>query len=160
MSIGDIALRRHLAAGPDQAGQRYRGERLPEIPSKGVLVFDGFLRLNRREAALQRRMRHSAFWYCDSLVEPYVLSCYGWYWDDIEALRDENSRLPLKNVRMLLEVLLDGEPRFPTPEQVVDFRMDADEVRGWERTFRHKRRNLVWLFQTALRLEEEVVCGI
>jgi hypothetical protein len=31
------------------------------------------------------------------------------------------------------------------------------EVTGWERTFRHKRRNLVWLFQTALRLEEEPV---
>jgi hypothetical protein len=56
-----------------------------------------------------------------------------------------------------LDVLLDGEPRFPTPEQVVDLQMDADEVVGRERTFRHKRRNLVWLFQTAVRLGEELV---
>jgi hypothetical protein len=138
-------------------GFRYRGERLPEIPSKGLLVLDEFLRLNRREAALQRRMRNSAFWCFDSLTPPYVFWAYGWYWDRIELLRDEDGRLPLKNVRRLLEVLLDGEPRFPTPEQVVDFGMDADEAKGWERTFRHKRRSLVWLFQTALRLGEEVV---
>ena len=44
---------------------------------------------------------------------------------------------------------IDEEPRFPTS--------DDDMVTGWERTFRHKRRHLVWLFQTAVRLGEEVV---
>jgi hypothetical protein len=102
-------------------------------------------------------MRNSVFWCFDSLTPPYVFWAYGWYWDDIDLLKDNDGRLPPKHVRMLLDVLLDGEPRFPTPEQVVDLQMDADEVVGRERTFRHKRRNLVWLFQTAVRLGEELV---
>jgi hypothetical protein len=102
-------------------------------------------------------MRNSAFWCCDSLVEPYVLWCYGLRWYDIEALRDKDGRLPLHRVGDLLRVLLDEEPTVPTPKQVVDVRIDPDEVLGWDRTFRHKRRNLVWLFQASLRLGEEVV---
>ncbi len=135
----------------------YRGERLPEIPSKGLLLFDEFLQLSRRESALVLKMRNSAFWCYDSPTPLYVFWCYGWYWDRIESLLDEDRRLPLKHVRMLLEVMLDGKPRFPTPEEVVELRMDVDEVMEWERIFRHKRRNLIWLFQTALRLEEERV---
>ena len=59
-------------------------------------------------------MRNSAFWCDDSLVEPYVLWCYGWYWDRIEAVVDDDRRLSLENVRMLLGALLNDEPRFPT----------------------------------------------
>ena len=44
-------------------GWRYRGERLPEIPFKALPYLDEFLQLNRREAALVRRMRNSAFWW-------------------------------------------------------------------------------------------------
>ena len=141
-------------------GFRYRGERLPEIPSKGLLVFDEFLRLNRRESALVLKMRNSAFWCFDSLVEPYVFWAYGWYWDEVEGLLDEDRRLSLENVRMLLDVLLNEEPRFPTPQQVAGVRTDVDVVLGWDRTFRHKRRHLVWLLQTALRLGEEVVYSV
>ena len=72
-------------------------------------------------------------------------------------LEDEDGNLSLPNVRRLLEVLLNEETRFPAPRQVVGLSMDVDEVAGWQRTFRHKRRHLVWLFQTALRLGEEVV---
>jgi hypothetical protein len=138
-------------------GWRYLGEQLPEIPSEGLPFLDEFLRLNRREAALCRKMRNTAFWCCDSLIEPYVLWCYWWFWDEIEGLLNENRRLPLKHVRMLLDVLLNEEPRFPTREQVAGVRTDVDVVLGWDRTFRHKRRHLVWIFQTALRLEEEPV---
>ncbi len=138
-------------------GWRYRGEQLPEIPAEGLPFLDEFLRLNRREAALCRKMRNTAFWCCDSLPPPYVFWAYHWFWDEIEGLLNENRRLPLTHVQMLLDVLLNEEPRFPTPQQVVDLRMDAGEVLGWERTFRHKRRNLIRLFQTALRLEEEMV---
>jgi hypothetical protein len=38
-------------------------------------LLDDFLKLNRREAALQHRMRNSAFRYRDSPVPPYVLGC-------------------------------------------------------------------------------------
>jgi hypothetical protein len=139
-------------------GFRYRGERLPEIPSEGRPFLDDFLKLNRREAALVLKMRNTAFWFRDSPLPPYVLWCYYWYWDNIEVLRQQDDgNLTLPNVQRLLEVLLDREPRFPTPQQVVDLGMDADEVKGWERTFRHKRRHLVWLFQTAVRLGEDVV---
>ena len=131
-------------------GFRYRGERLPEIPSEGLPFLDDFLELNRRESALQRRMRNSAFWFRDSPVPPYVLWCYYWYWDNIEVLREQDDgKLTLPNVQRLLEVLLDRKPRFPTSGD--------DVVKGWERTFRHKRRHLVWLLQTAVRLGEDVV---
>ena len=107
----------------------FRGERLPEVPSEGMPFLSDFLQLNRRVAAMVAKIRNSAFWFYDSLVEPYVRWCYWWYWDEVEGL-------------------LNGKPRFPT--------LDADAVKGWERTFRQKRRHLIWLFQTAVRLEEEV----
>ena len=138
-------------------GWRYRGERLPEIPSEGLPFLDQFLDLNHREAALCRKMRNSATWFYDSLVEPYVLWCYRWYWDEVESLLDDDRRLPMERVRMLLEVLLTEKPRFPTLRLVADVGADPDVLSGWKRTFKHKRRNLVWLFQTALRLGEEVV---
>jgi hypothetical protein len=138
-------------------GWRYRGERLPEIPAEGLPFLDEFLQLNRRESALVLKMRNSRLWCSDSLPPPYVLWCYGLRWYDIEAFRDEAGGLPPQHVEQLLRVLLEEEPEFPTPKDVVKFNMDADEVAGWGRTFRHKRRNLIWLFQTALRLEEEPV---
>ena len=69
----------------------------------------------------------------------------------------EADKISLENVQKLLDILLHDEPEFPTPEEVVGLRMDVDEVAGWPRTFRHRRRQLVWIFQTALRLGEEVV---
>jgi hypothetical protein len=138
-------------------GWRYRGERLPEIPTQGVPFLDEFLQLNRRDSALVLKMRNSRLWCYDSLPPPYVLWCYCWHWDEIESLLNEDRRLPLKDVRMLLEVLLNEEPRFPTAKEIVAYNMAPGEVEGWERTFRHKRRNIVWLFQAALRLGEEIV---
>ena len=44
----------------------------------------------------------------------------------------------------MLDILLHDEPEFPTLEEVVRHRMDADEIAGWPRTFRHRRRQLVW----------------
>ena len=134
-------------------GIRYRDERLPGVPLEGMPFLSDFLRLNRREAALELRTRNSAFWYRDFLVEPYVLWCYRWHWDEVSVMENEDGKLPLKSVRRLLH----EEPQFPTPQEIVELRMDADVVKHWERTFHHKRRRLVWLFQTALRLEEEVV---
>jgi hypothetical protein len=141
-------------------GWRYRGERLPEIPADGLPFLDDFLRLNRRESALVLKMRNSALWCYDSLPPPYVFWCYCWHWDEIESLLNEDRRLPPKDIRMLLEVLLNEEPCFPTPKEIADFRMDAGDVAGWERTFRHKRRNIVRLFQAALRLGEEIVYSV
>ena len=46
------------------------------------------------------------------------------------------------------------------PQEAVDIRTDGDVVKGWERTFGHKRRHVVWLFQTAVRLGEDLMCGI
>jgi hypothetical protein len=138
-------------------GFRYRGERLPEIPENGLPFVEEFLELNRREAALELKMRKSKFAYYESRVEPYVLWCYKLPWYHVEIMLGEAEKLSLNNVRELLDAVLHDEPKFATPEEVVDLNMDLDEVAGWERTFRHRRRHLVWLFQTALRLDEEVV---
>jgi hypothetical protein len=138
-------------------GFRYCGERLPEIPENGLPFVEEFLELNRREAALELKMRTSKFAYYESRVKPYVLWCYELQWFRIEIMLGEAEKLTLDNVRELLDVLLHDEPKFATPEEVVELNMDLDEVAGWERTFRHRRRHLVWLFQTALRLGEEVV---
>jgi hypothetical protein len=132
-------------------GYRYRGEWLP---IQDLSLFDQFVQLSRREAALCRKMRNSAFRFSDSLMEPYVFWCYGLNWHDISCMT-EDGKLPLKHVRRLLEMLLERKPRFPTPRQVA-----PDEVKGWERTFRHKRRHLVRLFRTAVRLGEDLVCGM
>ena len=137
-------------------GFRYRGEQLPEIPSEGLPFIDEFLQLNRREAALELKIRNTVFWFYESRVEPYVLWCYGVGWYRIEAM-EKDGKLTLSNVERLLDILLHDEPKFPTPEEVVVLRMDVDEVAGWERTFRHRQRHLLWLFQTALRLGEVVV---
>ena len=166
--IGGFLLKTEVFVGRETAntfeaylevpcGFRYRGERLPEVPVEGLPFVSDSWYLNRREAALVLRMRNSAFWFRDSLVEPYVLWCYRWYWDEVEMMEDEDRKLPLKSVRRLLDVLLNEEPTFATGEEIVKLHMDVDVVAGWERTFRHKRRHLVWLFQTALRLGEEVV---
>jgi hypothetical protein len=34
------------------------------------------------------------------------------------------------------------------------------EASTWEPTFWKKRRHLLWLFRTALKLEEDLVCGV
>ena len=103
-------------------------------------------------------MRNSAFCWSDSLVEPYVLWHYGLNWHDI-ACMEEDGKLPLKHVRWLLERVL-HEPRLLTSEDMVDFDIDIERCKGWQQKFWHKRRHLVWLFRTALRLEEDLVCGI
>ena len=102
-----------------------RGERLPEIPPEGRMFLDDFLRLNRQEAVLVHKIRHSAFGYYESLVPPHVLCCYGLDWFDIE-LMEEDGKLPVERVRRLLDMLVDGEPRFPTAEEIVAFHVDAD----------------------------------
>jgi hypothetical protein len=139
-------------------GYRLRGERLPEIPPEGLTFLDGFLRLNRREAALARKLRNSAFCWYDSLVPPYVLWCYRLNWDDVDLMEDDG-KLPLEHVRQLLDVLLNREPCFPTAEEVVSWDM-RPEASTWEPTFWKKRRHLLWLFRTALKLEEDLVCGV
>ena len=78
-------------------------------------------------------------------------------WHDIE-LMEEDGKLPVDCVADLLEMLLDTEPRFPTAEEMVSCDMDAD-AGAWERTFQRKRRRLVWLFRTALKLEEDLASG-
>jgi hypothetical protein len=72
-------------------------------------------------------------------------------WFDISLMQD-NDKLPLKHVRWLLDMLLDKEPRFPS---AWDMHPDASD---WERTFRRKRRHLVWPLRTATRLEEDLRC--
>jgi hypothetical protein len=142
-------------------GYRLKGERLPEVPPEGLPLLDQFMQMNRREAAIARKLRNSAFCYADSLVPPYVLWCYGIDWDDLDSL-EEDGKLPLRHVRRLLrllDVLLDGEPHFPTAEEVVSWDMHP-EASTWERIFWKKRRHLVWLFRTALKLEEDLICGI
>lgn len=136
---------------------RYRGERLPEIPAQGLPFLDEFLQLNRQESALVIKMRNTAFWCHDSMAPPYVLWCYGLRWYDIEALVDEEGCMPPDHVEKVLRRLLDEEPKFPTAKDVASFGMAADAIEGWARTFRHRRRNLVWLFQTALRLDQAII---
>jgi hypothetical protein len=118
-----------------------------------------FLLLNRREAVLCRKMRNSAFCYYEPLSPPYVTWCYGLNWHALSCL-EEDEKLPLRYVQRLLEVLLERKPHFPTRRQIIDLHMDAERCKGWARVFPHKRRQLVWLFRTAVRLEEDVVCGI
>ena len=68
-------------------GFRLRGERLPEIPVEGQAVLDEFLRLNRQEAVVMWKIRHSAFSFHEPLTPPYVFWAYGLNWDDIELGR-------------------------------------------------------------------------
>ena len=89
--------------------------------------FSDFLYLNRREAAICRRMRNSAFCWYDSLVEPYVLWHYGLNWHDISCM-EEDGKLPLKHVRRLLERVL-HDPR-PAARRHGRFRHRHREVQG------------------------------
>ncbi len=139
-------------------GFRLRGEGLPEIPPEGRTLIDEFLRLNHDEAVLVHKIRHSAFGYYEPLTPPHVFWCYGLDWHDIE-LMEEEGKLPVERVAELLEVLLDKQPRFPTAEESVSFHMDAG-AGTWERRFAKKRRHLVWLLRTAVKLEEDLVCWI
>ena len=139
-------------------GFRLRGEGLPEIPPEGRTLLDDFLRLNRQEAVVMWKLRHSAFGYYEPLTSPHVLWCYGLDWHDIE-LMEEDGTMPVERVAELLDVLLHKEPRLPTAEEMVAFHMDADGG-TWERTFQRRRRHLVWLLRTAVRLEEDLVCWI
>lgn len=127
-------------------GFRLNGERLPEVPVVEQAVLDDFLRLNRQEAVVMWKLRHSAFSYYEPLTPPYVFWRYGLTWDDISSMQ-EGDKLPVGRVAELLELLIDGEP-------VISW------DNGWERTFRRKRRHLVWLFRTAVRLGEDLACWL
>ena len=126
-------------------GFRLNGERLPEVPPEGLPLLDDFLRLNRQEAVVMWKLRHSAFGYHEPPTPPYVFWCYGLSWDDLSLMEDDGN-LPVESVAELLEMLIDGDP-------VVS---DSD----WERTFRRKRRHLVWLFRAAVRLGEDLECWL
>lgn len=65
----------------------------------------------------------------------------------------------MERIAELLDMLADGEPHLPTPEDIISWDMHPD-ASDWEPTFRKKRRHLVWLFQTALKLEEDLECWI
>ena len=139
-------------------GFRLNGERLPVIPVEGQEVLAEFLYLNRREAVPIWKIRHSAFSFYEPLTPPYVFWCYGLNWHDLSLL-EEDRKLPVKRVADLLEMLIDKEPHLPTPENIVASHMAPDAV-NWEPTFRKKRRHLVWLFRTAVRLREGLACWI
>ena len=137
-------------------GFRLHGERMPEIPVEGRSRLDEFLRLNHEEAVPIWKIRHSGFGYYEPLTPPHVFWCYGWHWHDIESM-EEDRKLPVERVEELLEVLIDEQPRFPTAEEIVALHVDAD-AGAWERTFGKKRRHLVWLLRTALKLDEDLAC--
>ena len=139
-------------------GFRLRGEGLPEIQPEGRTLLDDFLRLNRQEAVVVHKIRHSAFSYYEPLTPLHVFSCYGLEWHDIEQM-EEDGKLPVERVETLLDMLLNEQPRFPTPEEIVAFHMDGD-AGARERTFWRKRRHLVWLLRTAVKLEEDLVCWL
>jgi len=126
-------------------GFRLKGEGLPDIPVEGQTLLDEFLRLNRQEAVVMWKIRHSAFSFYEPLTPPYVFWCYGLTWDDL-SLMEEDGKLPLRHVAELLEMLVDGQPA-----------VSCDD--DWERTLR-KRRHLVWLFRTAVRLGEDLAWWI
>jgi hypothetical protein len=126
-------------------GARLNGERLPEIPVEGLPLLDDFLRLNRQEAVVMWKLRHSAFGYHEPPTPPYVFWCYGLSWDEISVL-EEDRKLPVGRVAELLEMLVDGEPVVSGSD--------------WEKTFRRKRRHLTWLFRTAVRLGEDLECWL
>ena len=139
-------------------GFRLRAERLPEISPEGRTLLHDFLRLNREEAVLVHKIRHPAFGYYEPLTPPYVLWCYGLDWYDVE-LTEEDGNLPVERVAELLEVLIHKQIRFPTPEEIVSFHLHAD-AGAWEWSFWRKRRHLVWLFRTALKLGEDLACWL
>lgn len=83
---------------------------------------------------------------------------YGLGWHDIE-LMEEDGKLRVGRVLELLDVLFHKQPRFPTAEEVVSFRMAAD-AGTWAPTFRRRRRRLLWLFRTAVKLGEDLFCWL
>ena len=139
-------------------GFRLRGEGLPEIPAEGRMLVDDFLRLNRQEAVPSTSSATPPSATTNRSTPPHVLWCYGVDWHDIEQL-EEDGKLPVERVAELLDMLIHEQPRFPTAEEIVAFHMDAD-AGTWERTFRRKRRRLVWLFRTAVKLGEDLVCWL
>ena len=136
-------------------GFRLRGERLPQIPSERHTLFDEFLRLNHEEAVPIWKIRHSPFSFHEPLTPPYVFWAYGLTWHEL-SLMQEGDRLPVKRAAGLLKMLVEREPRSPAPEEIT---LHAD-AGSWERTFRRKRRHLVWLLGTAVRLREDLACWI
>jgi hypothetical protein len=132
-------------------GPRSTAEGLPESPPT---VFDEARRLKREVTALYRRLYSPSCFYRERRQPPYLLWHYGVTWEDV-GRRAEDGRLPPECIAGLLRTLLDEEPRLPPPRPVADLFTDTDSREGWER----KRRRLVRLFRTALRLEEDVVLG-
>ena len=127
----------------------------PRSSVQGRTLLDDFLQLNREETVLVHKIRHSAFGYYEPLTPPHVFWRYGLDWHDIELMQD-GDKLPVEHVADLLDMLLNKQPRFPTVEEIVSFHMDAD---AWERTFQRKRRRLVWLLRTAVKLGEDLAAG-
>ena len=105
------------------------------------------------------KLRHSAFGYHKPPTPPYVFWCYGLSWDEISML-EEDRKLPVERIAELLEMLVEGEPRLPSAEEIVSWDLDPEAFDGWERTFPKKRRHLTWLFRTAVRLGEDLVCWL
>jgi hypothetical protein len=136
-------------------GPRSAAEGLPESPPN---VFDEVRRLKREVMALYRRLYSPSCFYRERKDPPYLLWHYGVTWDDLGRLA-EGGVLPLEHVLRLLDVLLKGKPQLPTAESIVDLPFTTPGAGdGPELAFRRKRRRLVRLLRTALRLEEDVAC--
>jgi hypothetical protein len=130
----------------------------PEDPS----VFDQVRRLVTRATRLRRRLYSPSCCYKERSKPPYVLWSYGISWEDIRRLL-EDGKLPLRHVLWLLGVLLNGEMRPPTAEEV---RMsgplawaETRTVEEWHEMLKRRRRRLVRFLRTAARLEEDVAWG-
>jgi len=143
-------------------GVRYRGERLPEVPPEAMPFLDGFLWLDRREAAIRRKAFHSAFCCWEPYQPPNVLSCCGETWMPVELWYMQDECLSVANVRRLLEVVRDSEMVLPTQEDVASWgQRDDGEPRTceeWRQVLARRRRRLVRFLELASKLDEDVRC--
>ncbi|MGO8750626.1 MAG: hypothetical protein ACLQNE_32150 [Thermoguttaceae bacterium] len=107
-------------------------------------AFSAVGRLARQEAQLLRKLRSTDCFYHEGRKPPYVLWYYGIDWDDLRQMLGEDGRLPLEQVLRLLDVLRSDKP--------------VRQVEDGKLVFQRRRRTLVRLLQTAVSLEEELVC--
>ena len=147
------AVRQHIHLKPGK---------LPEVPVEGQAALAEVQRLIKQETSITRHLHSFPCCYGDYITPPHVLSCYGITWDDIQE-REEDGKLPLRQVIWLLDIVLHEEMHLPTAADLAARgHRDWDEahtVEEWHQVLRRKRRRLMRFLRTAVGLEEDLMRG-
>ena len=134
---------------------------IPNVPPEGQEAYAEALRLVKKVKRATDHLHSPICCYMERLEPPYVVWCYGMAWDDIEASRGNDIKVPLAYALRLLDMLLNRKPQvMPTRREIKSFKITPEALEGWEATFWRNRQRLVRFLQTAARMEEDLVWGI